>query len=149
MIMKEFVSRIDEETGEPIVSVFSSVDRFSYKCGYHLEGIDLGFTHGVKLTLSHPQYDNATIMLSPEIVDKLAYWLLKSMAQKVPRLPNKLAIVLRRIIDEKGFVIKLKKGDKKVVKDALAVMADVLYHEEIKEARDGKANNREPAAQNT
>jgi len=133
--MDEFVSRIDPETGEPEITVFSSIDRFSYENGYKLEGIDLGFTYGVKLILSHPQYEKATILLNPEIADKLAFWLLKSMAQKMPRLPSKLAIVLRRIVDEKGYNIKLKKGDKKVFKDTLTVMAEVLYHEELKAKR--------------
>lgn len=147
--MKEFVSKIDEETGEPIVTVFSSVDRFVHKNGYCLEGVDLGFTHGVKLTLSHPQETQACILISPEIADKLAYWLLKSMAQKVPRLPSKLAIVLRRIMDVKGYDIKLKSGDKKVFKNTLEVMADVLYHEEVKAKKDKEGTDNEKTSKAT
>ena len=133
--MKEFIAAIDTETGEPIVECFSALERFSYNNGYLLEGIDLGMYAGVKLVMTHEQYDTATILLDNETAEKLAFWLLKTMGQDVPLLPNKLPITLRGILDQKGYNIKLKRGDRKVIERTMAILRDVLYHEEAKKKK--------------
>ncbi len=133
--MKEFITAIDTETGEPIVECFSAMERFSYEMGYLLEGIDLGFYTGTKLVMTHEQYDTATIILDKEATEKLAYWLLGTMGQDVPSLPHKLPIVLRNILDQKGYNIKLKKGDRTIIEKTMGILRDVLYHEEAKKIK--------------
>ena len=127
--MEEFVTKISEETGEPEVEIYKTISRFVYESGYILEGVDLGMYLGAKLTLTHPQYEEATILLTPEIVDKLAKWLMNTLGQTIPLLPVKLPKILKRITETKGMNIKLQGGDKKALKSALDL---INRYEDIK-----------------
>ena len=126
---------IDRETGDLVIETYSVLGRFSYESGYLLECIDLGSNSGVKMTLSHAQYDEATILLDTETTENLAYWLLKTMGQRVPSLPNNLPITIKDILDQKGLAVKLKRGDKKIFERTMDVLRDILYHE--KKGKDG------------
>ena len=139
--MKEAITAINTKTGEPIVEFLSALERFSCENGYKLEGIDLGVYTGVKLVMTHEQYDTATILLSVGMVEKLAYWLIKTMGQDVPSLPNKLPITLRNILDQKGYNIKLKRGDRKIFERTMDILRDVLYHGET-EKKNKKERNK-------
>jgi len=117
---------IDRETGDLVIETYSVLGRFSYESGYLLECIDLGSNSGVKMTLSHAQYDEATILLDTETTENLAYWLLKTMGQRVPSLPNNLPITIKDILDQKGLAVKLKRGDKKIFERTMDVLRDIL-----------------------
>ena len=127
--MEEFVTKINEETGKPEVEIYKTISRFVYESGYTLEGVDLGMYLGAKLTLTHSQYEEATILLTPEIVDKLAKWLMNTLGQTIPLLPVKLPKILERITKTKGMNIKLQGGDKKALKSALDL---IKRYEDIK-----------------
>lgn len=108
-----------------------TVEAFSYESGYLLEGIDMGFYDGVKLSLNHPQYESrppegrdeqAAILLPPAEADRLAKWLMNSMGQMIPHLPNKLPAILKRLSSANGDKIKFRKGDKAALKQTVLIM---------------------------
>ena len=137
--MTERISGINEVTGEVEVERETTIEsilaagRFVFERGYRLEAIDLGLYAGIKMEMSHGQYGTATILLDPETVEKLAYWLLKSMGQKIPTLPSKLPIAIKAVLENKAKGKKLKSGNRKIFEDTMEVLRDVLYHEESKE----------------
>jgi hypothetical protein len=141
----EYVTNIERETGEPVIELFSIMERFSYESGYLLECIDLGLSSGVKIVLSHPQYDEATILLDNETTTDLAFWLLKTMGQKIPSLPNKLPITIKSILDQKGMNVKLKRGDKKIFEQTMNVLREILYHKELKKIKEQEQKGTEHA----
>ena len=136
---EEPIVSIDVETGEPIIEWgISTLERFSYESGYLLEGIDLGAVDGVKIVLSHPQYETATIVLNSDIAEDFAFWLLKTMGQKIQSLPNKLPITIKGILDQKGQVVKLQRGDRQIFEGTMDVLRNILYHKEIKQKNSGE-----------
>jgi hypothetical protein len=133
---KELVVDIDRETGSPVIESYSVLGRFSYESGYLLECVDLGINSGVKIILSHAQYDEATILLDTETTENLAYWLLTTMGQSISLLPNNLPITIKGILDQKGLNVKLKRGDKKIFERTMDTLRDILFHKELKKQKE-------------
>jgi len=99
----------------------ASLPAFLYKDGYTLLATDLGKS-GVKIELSHNYDVGGAIILPPKQVEQCGRWLLETIEQDSNGLPKQLTGILERLSKQSGFRAKLKRGDKKKMKDALRIL---------------------------
>ncbi len=99
----------------------AALREFSYSDGYRFLGTDLGGL-GVKLELVDKEQDAAAIILPPAKAKECARWLLRTIGQQEQRLPKELPDILERLAKVKSASTKLKRGDKKKIKDAIEVL---------------------------
>ena len=112
----------------------SALESFYYKQGeaVELDGIDLGTNVGIKLMMSHSQYDTLAILLDAEGTEKLLDWLLNVMCREINQLPkNRLMQIIERILGTTGMVHTLKSGDKTALKNTLHILTERYKNETI------------------
>jgi hypothetical protein len=119
--MAELITKIDERTGKPVIEDSPALAQFFYENGFLLLGTDLG-NHGVKIELVHKNEAGGAIILPPKQAAKCAGWLLDTLGQPKPTLPDELPAILRRIVRQKRLGHALKRGDKKKIQDALQLL---------------------------
>lgn len=95
---------------------------FHYKNGYTLSFADLGKA-GVKIELSDANEASAAVILPPEKTEEASRWLSKTIAQRSHLLPDELTRILGRLLKQKEPKKILERGDKKVIKEALKLLA--------------------------
>ena len=111
-------------------------NKFSYESGAKLEAVD--FTDiGVKLSLSHPQWEDLAIIIPPVKAKEFGLWLIKGLGQEIPSLPPQLLEILTRAVETKGTDIKLARGDKSRFREMLKVLR--YYKRVSKDATTNKA----------
>ncbi|HUV40650.1 MAG TPA: hypothetical protein VMW23_02530 [Sedimentisphaerales bacterium] len=110
-----------ESTGQLTTQEKAALHEFSYSDGYRFLGTDLGGL-GVKLELVDKQQDAAAIILPPAKAKECARWMLRTIGQQEQRLPKELPDILERLTRIKSAGAKLKRGDKKKIKDAIEVL---------------------------
>lgn len=125
--MLESITSIDDKTGGPIIKVHSALSTFYYESGYTFLGEDLG-NRGVKIELVHEDEDGRAIILPPGKAKECGRWLLETIGKERYKLPKELPDILERLIEQKGFKQRLKRGDKKKIKEALRVLKTDLPH---------------------
>jgi hypothetical protein len=121
--MAELVVKTDYETGKPLMKNRPSLSEFRYENGYVFRGTDLGGL-GVKIELLHGDEGGGAIILPPGKAQECAKWLLQTLGQIRPGLPEEFPDVLQRIIKRKETGRILERGDKKKIRDALRVLKD-------------------------
>ena len=119
--MAELVIRIDDRSGEPVTENRPSLSEFRYENGYVFRGTDLGGM-GVKIELLHKDEGGGAIILPPGKAQECAQWLLETLGQPRPDLPEDLPEILRKIVRRKEASRLLERGDKKKIKDALRLL---------------------------
>ena len=99
----------------------TALREFSYSDGYRFSGTDLGGM-GVKIELVDNQQDAAAIILPPAKAEECGRWLLGTIGRQEKRLPKELPDILERLARVKSTRAKLKRGDKKKIRDAIEVL---------------------------
>jgi hypothetical protein len=119
----ELIIRIDSKTGKPVIEDRPALSEFSYENGYVFRGTDLGGL-GVKIELVHKEKEEGggAIILPPGKAQECAKWLLKTLGQIYPSLPEELPDILKKIVKRKEATRILERGDKKKIKDALRLL---------------------------
>lgn len=120
-IMAELITKIDERTGKPVIEDAPALAQFCFENGYVLLGTDLG-GKGVKLELVHKNDAGGAIILPPKKAAECADWLMDTIGQVKPALPDELPAILRRIVRQTRLGPVLKRGDKKKIQDALRLL---------------------------
>lgn len=94
---------------------------FQYEDGYTLSASDLGKL-GVKIELNNEYEHGMAIILPPRKVADYGRWLLGTLEQDSNGLPKQLHEILERLSGQKGMKLKLRRGDKKKLKEALKAL---------------------------
>lgn len=121
LMMVELITKIDDKMGEPIIEERRALSRFCYESGYIFLGEDLG-NRGVKIQLTGGYEDGRAIILPPEKARECGRWLLRTIGKAKYKLPKELLGILERLIERKGFQQRLRRGDKKIIAQALKVL---------------------------
>jgi len=119
--MAEASLKTSNHTAKPVGATRGALPEFAYENGYVFRGTDLG-GHGVKIELLHQNQDGGAIILPPAKAAECANWLLQTIGQPKPSLPDELPVILERIIKQKELRRGLKRGEKKKLEDALKVL---------------------------
>jgi len=120
-VMVELITKIDYQTGEPVVEEKPALEQFSYEGGYLLLCSDLG-SQGVKIELVHPDEGSSAVILPSEKAQQCARWMLRTLAQRKDDLLYELPDILQRIIGSNGSEVTLKRGDKKKLRDTIQIL---------------------------
>ncbi len=92
---------------------------FCRTLGWELTLEDMG-DDVVKFSLSHETEGDAAVMLTPELAEELADWLVKSNGQMITKLPRRLRFILRKIRDG----VKINKADRAHIAPAIILLRE-------------------------
>lgn len=98
-----------------------ALPEFHYEDGYRLSAKDLGKS-GVKIELSHNYNIGGAIILPPRQVREYGTWLMETLEQDINGLPKQLTEILERLSKQTGTMLKLERGDKKKMREALRAL---------------------------
>lgn len=119
--MLELITKIGDKTGETIIKRRPGLSTFCYESGYTFWGEDLG-NRGVKIELVGEHEDGRAVILPPGKAKECGRWLLQTIGEGKYKLPKELPDILERLIEQKGLEQRLRRGDKKKIKEALKVL---------------------------
>ena len=125
--MLELITKIGDKTGELIIKRRPGLSTFCYESGYTFWGEDLG-NRGVKLELVGEHEDGRAVILPPGKAKECGRWLLQTIGEGKYKLPKELPDILERLIEQKGLEQRLRRGDKKKIKEALKVLKTERSH---------------------
>ena len=119
--MKEHSAGPGSMAGKPANQRFAALRGFRYDNGYTLQATDMG-SLGVKIELLQDHDTGGAIILPPKLVGECGRWMLQTLGQDRHGLPEELPDILKRLSRQKAATRLLKRGDKKIIKDALKTL---------------------------